>query len=404
MRILIATNNFWLGGRETYVATWLQQLGVKADLLATQIDRDVPGLDLFDAIEACGPEPYAQRWQSWLARGAQLIERARPDVIWAHHFELLPAWLLSRIHGIPLLTTFHGPVIGAGRPNDLMQTLGMTLAIHRGDAVTGVSEEILDNLRSLHARDPQLLPNTVAFADAPPPTRTPPRNFVLLTRRDKLEHIRQSALLFARYAKGVSGCRLVIADGEMKFKANEAGSLRAALRQLGGRWALGQGLGFLRTIPRVHFIGWTADARRHIREADVVLGMGRVVLEGIAEDRLAVLVGYKALHGVITPANFDAFRRSNFSGRGVPEKSAAEVVEELLGGKPDLSSKVDLISAQAWASKLRALLDDVASRAKTPDPLAAAIANAGSAEGMFRVAGRAMGDDELATLYRVSAG
>jgi len=81
MRLLVATNNFWLGGRETYVATWLEQLGVKADLLATLIDRDVPGLHLFDATEACGAEPYAQRWQTWPARGAQLIERSRPDVI-----------------------------------------------------------------------------------------------------------------------------------------------------------------------------------------------------------------------------------------------------------------------------------------------------------------------------------
>jgi len=290
-------------------------------------------------------------------------------VIWAHHFELLPAWLLSRIHGIPLVTTFHGPIIGAGRPNDLMQTIGMTLAIHRGDAVTGVSEEILGNLRSLDARDPQLLPNTVAFDDAPLPSRMPPRNFVLLTRRDKLEHIRQSALLFAQYAKRVSGCRLVIADGEMKFKSKEAGSLRAALRQLGGRWALGQGLGFLRTIPRVHFIGWTADARRHIREADVVLGMGRVVLEGIAEERRAVLVGYKALHGVITTENFDSFRRSNFSGRGAPEKSADEVVNELLGAKPDLSSKRELIDAAAAVAILEQALAYEQSREIPPGEL-----------------------------------
>ncbi|HYR29602.1 MAG TPA: glycosyltransferase, partial [Thermoanaerobaculia bacterium] len=161
MRILVATNNWWLGGRETFVATLLEQLNVRADLLATLIDRDVPGLHLFDSAVATGQEPYAQRWASWLARGAELIERARPDAIWAHHFELLPAWVLSRLHGVPLLATFHGPIVGAGRPNDLMQSLGITLAVHRGDAVTGVSEEILDGLRSLAPDlDARLLPNT----------------------------------------------------------------------------------------------------------------------------------------------------------------------------------------------------------------------------------------------------
>jgi hypothetical protein len=405
MRILVATNNFWLGGRETFVTTWLEQLPGQADLIATLIDRDVPGLELFGSAEQCGAEPYAGRWQSWLTRGAQLIERSRPDVIWAQHFELLPAWLLSQLHGIPLLTTFHGPLLGAGRPNDLMQALGMTLAVHRGDAVTGVSEEILGNLRSLDPKgEPHLLPNTVAIAGAPLPRREPPRNFVLLTRRDKLEHIRQSALLFATYAKRVSGCRLVIADGEMKFKAKEAGSLRAALRQLGGRWTLAQGPGFLRSVPRVHFIGWTAEARRHIREADVVLGMGRVVLEGLAENRLAVLVGYKRVHGLITPENFDAFRHANFSGRGMPEASAIEVTRELRGRAPEQSGKRDLISAQAWAPKLRALLEETATRVPQHSDLAQAIQSAATEEDIFRVATRSLSDEELATLYRVSAG
>jgi len=409
MRILVATNNWWLGGRETFIATWLEQLGVKADLLATLIDRDVPGLHLFDSAVATGQEPYARRWALWLARGAELIERARPDAIWAHHFELLPAWILSRLHGVPLLVAFHGPVVGAGRPNDLMQSLGMAVAIHRGDAVTGVSEEILDGLRSLAPdRDARLLPNTVAFPAETGPAHNPPRNFVLLTRRDKLDHIRQSALLFAEYAKRVSGCRLVIADGEMKFDAKQAGSVGAAMRQLGARWALGQGLGFLRNVPRIHFIGWTADARKHIREADAVLGMGRVVLEGIAEDRKAVLVGYKAVHGVITAENFDAFRRSNFSGRGAPKKSHREVAEELLSIRPDLASKRDQISAQTWTPALHALLDDVARRPPARDALAVSLAdaieNGAAEEDLFRIIARDMSDAELAALYRIAAG
>jgi glycosyltransferase involved in cell wall biosynthesis len=396
MRILVATNNFWVGGRETYTDTYLGELGAEAALIASNVDRAAPGIERFSEIVECG------QWTAWLERGRELIERFKPDVIWAHHYDLLPAWLLSRIHRVPLLTTFHGPLTGAGRPNDLIQSLGMTLAIHRGAAITAVSEESRQTLPAQGL----LLPNAVALAPTTLPPTLPPRRFVLLTRRDKLEHIRQSALLFARYASEVSGCTLVVADGEMQFEAKDARSVRAALRQLGARWSASQGVRFLRRLPRIHFIGWTSDSRNAIRNADVVLGMGRVVLEAIAEGRPAVLIGYGDVHGLVTADNFDEWRRTNFSGRGIAARDHGDVVRELLAlrNAPELSSKLDAISANAWAPRLRSILGAL----KTPiaDPLASRIAAAvpkGAAD-VFATAASELTHDELRTLYRVSAG
>lgn len=411
MKLLIATNNFWLGGRETFIDTWLTELAAPASLIASSIDRDVPGVPRFGEVVECGTEPYDRRLRAWLARGGELIRRTQPAAIWAHHFELLPAWLLSRVHGVPLLTTFHGPLIGDSRPNDLMQALGMTLAIHRGDAFTGVSEEVLDGLRSLNpAAAPRLLPNTVALGGNAEPPRMPPRRFVLLTRRDKLEHIRQAALLFASYARRVPGCSLVIADGDVKLHQHHRRSIRGAIRQLGGKWAIGQGFGFLRRLRRMEFIGWTADARAEIRAADAVLGMGRVVLEAIAERRPAVLVGYRDVHGLVTAANFDTFRRTNFSGRGMPARSREEVVNELLALRetPDLSPVLDAISSHAWADRLRELLRELGNSRPAPDPTADELCDAvergaGAAE-LFSVAVRTLAPAELETLYRVTEG
>ena len=408
MKLLIATNNFWIGGRETYVGTWLRELGYPASLIASQIEPGVPELDAFDETVECAGAGYEQRFAMWLDRGGEVIRRMRPAVIWAHHFDVLPAWLLSRLHGVPLLTTFHGPLIGAGRPNDLMQALGVTLAIHRGDAVTAVSEESAAAIRTLHpAAGVRLLPNTVSIADAPEPLTLPPRRFVLLTRRDKLEHIRQAALLFARYARRVAGSTLVVADGEMKFDA--ARSLRGALRQLGGRWAAAQGVGFLRRLPRIHFIGWTADPRGEIRAADAVLGMGRVVLEALGEGRPAVLVGYEQVHGLVTAANFDPFRLTNFSGRGMPATPHEEVVNELLALRtaPDLGAKRDAISVSAWAPRLRALLEETAAVSVEADfaPAAAeAIREGRGAAALFNIVAQSLRTAELETLYRVAEG
>lgn len=400
-RILVATNNYWVGGRETFVDTYLGELGAPAALIASQVDRNAPGIGRFTEIVECGEK----RWDAWLERGAALIRSFAPSAIWAHHYDLLPAWLLSRLHGVPLLTTFHGPLVGAGRPNDLTQTLGITLALHRGDAVTAVSAESLDGIHSLGAAA-ALLPNTVTVAAPASQPALPPRRFVLLTRRDKLEHIRQSALLFARYAGRVGGCSLVVADGEMQFEAKDARSIRAALRQLGARWSAAQGMKFLRRIPSIHFIGWTSDSRAEIRAADAVLGMGRVVLEAIAEQRPAVLVGYRDVHGLVTAENFDVFRRMNFSGRGAAPRGHEEVVKELMSLRraPDLSSKVEAISARAWAPRLRQMLEEL--RPPAADAVAAEVAEGlrrGGAEA-FAIAAQSLSSAELQTLYRVAGG
>ena len=400
-RVLIAINNWWVGGRETYVATILDELQLRATLIASDIQKDAPGLDRFESVVACGATPYATRWKSWLHASVG----AAP--VWAHHYDLFGAWLLSRVKNVPLHTTFHGPLIGDKRSNDLMQSLGMALAIHRGEGVSGVSEETLEGIRTLapdvHAH---LLPNVVKLATSPPPPTLPPKRFVLITRRGKLEHIRQAALLFAAYARRVGGCRLVVADGEMNLPEKHAGTVRAAMRQLGTRWSFQQGASFLRNVPRIEFIGWTADTQRHIREADAVLGMGRVVLEGMAEGRIAVLIGYDAVHGVLTPERFDFARKTNFSGRALARRTHEEVAQELLSATPH--PPPESISAAAWAPKFLDILRETASTPVRDVDLARSIAtaidNGAPAEELFRIALQAMSARELETLYRVAEG
>ena len=138
-------------------------------------------------------------------------------MIWAHHYDLFPAWIISRLYQIPLLTTFHGPLIETNRPNDPMQALGMTLAIHRGDAISSVSDEIACGIKRLN-RDISkvyLIPNSIELSSAAwsSPRITIPRKFLLITRPEKLNHSRNALLLFDSYRKRVNGCSLTIAGG-----------------------------------------------------------------------------------------------------------------------------------------------------------------------------------------------
>lgn len=409
--ILIATNLFVVGGRETYIQTWLRALEAESFLIASRVTSGVAGLDEFREVVACGQESIEATLKSWLDKGGDLIRRHPPALIWGQHFDLFPAWLLAQLEGVPLFTTFHGPLIGGDRPNDLMQALGMTLAIHRGEGVSGVSEEVLEDLRTLSPScQPDLIPNVVKLPEsASPRAVAPPRKFVLLTRRGKLQHIREAALLFARYSQTLPACKLIVADGEMNLNPKDVGTIRAALRQLGARWCTGRGLRFLLTLRKIHFIGWTADPRAEIRRADAVMGMGRVILEAIAEGKTPILVGYESAHGVVTPLRFDELRRTNFSGRGALPQAHDEIVEELKTPPPLLSANLRNVDVEAWLPRVRSRLEEIArQRSRADNALAQdlldTIMEGGGAADVFSKAVAALTESERRTLYMLTAG
>lgn len=418
-RLLITTNNFWVGGRETYLASWLEaDEAVEPILMASSIQSDAPGLACFaDTVEVGGDET-AGRWLGWLQKGGAQIDRRRPAVIWAHHFDLLPAWLLSRAHGIPLLTTFHGPLIDADRPNEAIQALGMTLAIHRGEFVSGVSPEVCSDLETLGRPGARLIPNVVRFNPDPTRPSFPPRQFVLITRRQKLEHIRQGVLLFCAYASRTKGAHLVVVDGDSSvgFQSRTRAAverLRRALRQLGRKWILRQGLPVMRHLAKIEFIGWTDDSSGLIRQSDLVLGMGRVALEAVSEARPAVLIGYEQLHGFLTTATFDQFRQTNFSGRLCEVVDRARLAERLATAteSPDLSTLGPMIDVEAQAQPLRDELDKIAestvaeaSRGEMATELVEVVRRGGCDAEIVQVAMTMMTQQELETFRRLEDG
>ncbi|HEX7502119.1 MAG TPA: glycosyltransferase, partial [Acidobacteriota bacterium] len=62
--------------------------------------------------------------------------------------------------------------------------------------------------------------------------------------------------------------------------------------------------------------GWADDPLAYFAAADMVLGVGRCVLEAIAAGRPVLVVGNEKIGGWVTEANFPALQKANFSGRG----------------------------------------------------------------------------------------
>lgn len=73
------------------------------------------------------------------------------------------------------------------------------------------------------------------------------------------------------------------------------------------------------------------DLSKAIEESDIVFGMGRSVLEGVAAGRLGIVQGRWGTGGTICENNIDKIRRQNFSGRNSEGKfmTTEEMISEI---------------------------------------------------------------------------
>lgn len=404
-----------MGGRETFLVTYLaalRALGVSADLLAARVADHAAGLDCFGATTACGSGTDASTLRNWLEKGEAAVRARRPDVLWAQHYELLPAWLLATSHGIPLLTTFHGPLTGAGRPNSLMNALGMTLAVSRGAMVSAVSAEAANSLGDGPPRDVVLIPNAVDWQAAGPARRGAGiRRVACLARTSKTGHLRAAVELFAKCTRLCDAREMSVAGGILPREEGAGRITRAAAagRIVGFKWALDRKL--LATLARVRFPGVVADPMRFIGEYDAVFGMGRVVIEALAAGKPAVLIGYDHVVDVIDGANFDRFAEANFSGRGEAAADLDTVARRLNApsSEPLSPEQIERYSVSAQAPRLFELLRTTAERGVHADrdlarELCDAIRRGVRDDGIFETACAALSGGEIRMLYRFATG
>lgn len=426
MNILVCFNKFSSGGRETFFASHaagLGEAGFRFELLTNEAHSGAPGLECFDSIHETGGGPEIARWRRWLELGGEVIGRFRPQVIWAHHFELLPVWLLSRLNGIPMVATFHGPLTGDNRPNPLLEAAGMLLAICRGDVVTGVSPECAGRIRGLGGGEPLLTPNAVPMSDGvgfhPPAGGI--RRLLVVARFSKLEHLRAAVRFHAEYRVRQGNTTLTIIGGDrpdvagedtIRFPMRFGRKAAAVAGLLGAKWCLAQGAAFLKSLMHVKIQGFSDRVPERIREHDAVIGMGRVVLEALAEGRPAVLAGYDGIVDVITRENFQAAGFANFSGRGMPSLAADDAAVRLRDFTPEkfpAPEQLREVSTLRRTPELAALLHQVAETHPGSPPLARALveilseANARSRDVFARLHGD-LNTSEAACLYDLATG
>lgn len=367
--ILVTSDNYWMGGRETFLVANLsllkQHKATRFSLLADNIADAVP-LDVFDETVSLSAL-HDPNIKAWLSEGARLITRTKPDLIWAQHYRVLPAWLLSIAHEIPLHVTFHGPLLSAGAVGSPQDALGVTLAIHRGGVLSAVSKEISDELLLLGAPRERirLMPNKV-FVQPEEHDRVRQRvreskiRIVMLTRHQKLGHIRAGVQFLHAIRKHGYRVELAIYSG-IKLRVEDEpvraqfGLLDAAKR-LGRKWLLSKPK-LIPDLPHIDFRSPTSEPEKAIAKSDLVLGMGRVVLEGLAANKPTILIGYDQVIGLVSKESFSEYQHSNFSGRGLKGKSIDAVVRQSIkalsagnGADGEIAKLVDI--NKSWEATL----------------------------------------------------
>lgn len=285
LKILLGNNTLSiLAGSET----WTYTLALALKEMGHQVSCFSPELGIISEklIEA-GIPCYDNLTTQLIKPFSHILEEKidhEYDVIISNHNHIVE-YLRSQFPKTPIISTIHGIIHFAEN-----QKAPEHPALESGVAqFVAVSEEVQEKLKTDYGIDSVVIRQPLdikKYSNLKPPQDTP-RQFMINTN----------------YADRDSA---------------EVVAIRDAAKLLGAK-VCAVGMNF---TPQF-------DLTRAIEDSDVIFGMGRSVLEGVAAGRLGIVQGRWGTGGVICEQNIDEIRKRNFSGRNSEGKfaTAEEIVE-----------------------------------------------------------------------------
>lgn len=290
MKILIANNTLsLLAGSETWVYTLALQLhklghsvacySPSLGLISQKLEKQ--GIRCYSELSARGVKPYS------IVLDAEVTHEY--DVIIANHHHIV-TMMREKFVKTPIISTIHG-IIHFNEDNKTWAPEHPALESGVNQFVA-VSEEVQDLLRGQYGVESTVIRNffdAQRFALISEPKKKP-EQFLVNTNYSSRE---DAPIVLIREAAKLMGAK-VVAIGENFTPALEID--------------------------------------RALQDSDVVFGMGRSVLEGVASGRLGIVLGRWGFGGVITEGNYELIRHFNFSGRNAPDTelpTPEELVKEI---------------------------------------------------------------------------
>ena len=334
--LLVTTELFNIGGLETHVAgevACLAEEGFRIHLVVgpNTSDKMLPkeATSVTTGL-VMGPAMTTAELIQTVESLRKIIRAQGVECVHAHPFmSLVPSQIAAELEGIPFVVTLHGPASLSDCYGPLYDFLLASVILPKADMVVAVSQEVAD-LAAPYVDDARLcvLPNgvPVGIFGADLVEDCADGRWLLVSRLDIHKVVGIRDFIQKAAAAGLPGV-LIVGDGDARGKL---------LSQLDV-----DGLS-----NYVEFLGARTDVAKLMQRAAGVAGMGRVILEGLACSKPAVLVGYDGVKGVVTPDVFRVASATNFSGRKMPTISATEFSRQLSMTQRGTNELTDLVMSE----------------------------------------------------------
>jgi glycosyltransferase involved in cell wall biosynthesis len=285
MKILLANNSLnYLAGSETWTLTLATQL-VKMGHDVTAYSPDL-GL-IATKLEAIGVKCVKELTSENGVKAFDYVldeNKSGFDVVICAHYHITH-YIHSMLPNTPIIAVVHGIIHKNEQTGEIYPEHPVTE--FKVDQYVSVSEEVQGILKQTHNIDSVII-----------------RNFIDLDRfkKFKINSSPKKFLVNSNYWGVEDEINKIIKEVSVHYGAE----------------LFGIGINFASTF----------EVEEIIKDVDVVIGMGRSVLEGLAMGKLGICHGRWGTGGVINPENITQIREFNFSGRN--SKSILSTPQELI--------------------------------------------------------------------------
>ncbi|MFQ6039281.1 MAG: glycosyltransferase family 4 protein [Candidatus Poribacteria bacterium] len=317
--LLVLTKKFTAGGGQSHIINLSKGLIAEGHEVIVAADSG----PLINELRTSGAEFYRLRFCTSINLLGLIVQiliavmRLKPEIIHAQSGNAMTACLpVSKLFGTPCVVTYHG--FSPQTYND--KTVSALVP-----KIITVSEYYKNKLlQGGHLKPEQIavIPNGLDFEkySSPLPDK-PEENISVLeieTKADKIIYIsRLSKEKAGLYDKSKQIAQVL---GAMPLVYKEIPSARLLI--VGGGDAFDETKNQAEIINRelgvdlISLAGVRYDIPNIIRQGDVVLGLGQVVLEGLACEQATISLQNGAFGGPMTPEKVETLEKTNFAGMG----------------------------------------------------------------------------------------
>jgi len=328
LNVLILTESFNCGGAETHIMTFIRNNLDKVNF--AMVSR---GGAYVKELEKIGVKHFLndfyQNDKEAILNGNQRIEKIirelSIDLVHIHPYNTFYHSVLALEKAKkPYLITFHSAMSTSNKWEDgygdeyrfFWQKVIFENAF-RIIAVSPIVQKFLIENFNCDQKKIEQIPNSIDDTFFKEEATEKLNKFIWLSRldTDKELAIEEAIEFFAEYKKSVNSKATLTIAGVGNAKENLEKKSAKINKELGEK--------------AVIFTGNVLEPSKLLKSHDVVFGMGRTILEGVAAKKLTILFGYDGLKGIVTPKSFFKLFEHNFNGLNVKTVKKSQVLEDL---------------------------------------------------------------------------